>query len=257
MNIIRRRIFYSVLLILVFGNPNTIIAESITIAVASNFAETAKHLIQEFEENSGHEVSLILGSSGRFFAQISNGAPFDIFLSADSEKPTTLVEAGLALPESRFTYAIGRVALWSEDENLISGDASVLSTDKFKKIAFANPRLAPYGKAAWEVLTALSLSDDLRDRLVQGENIAQTYQFVFTRNAELGFVALAQVMKNDVLTSGSAWLVPENLHLPIRQDAVLLAKSKENSAAHAFMEFLKASGGREIIRSYGYRVEDL
>jgi len=252
-----RKAFYGASLILLFSNSNVVVAESLTIASASNFAETVAALVQEFEAKSDYEVRLILGSSGRFYAQISNGAPFDIFLSADREKPAALVTNGLALPQSRFTYATGRLALWSEDENLISGDSSVLSTDKYKKIALANPRLAPYGKAAMEVIKALSLSDDLRDKLVQGENIAQTYQFVSTGNAELGFVASSQVIKNGALTSGSVWLVPEDLHLPIHQDAVILAKAKENSAAHAFMDFLKASEGRRIIQSYGYGLQGL
>ena len=246
------RISVTLWLLLYFISPRLVIAESLTIAVASNFADTAKHLVEEFEMNSGHEAQLILGSSGRFFAQISNGAPFDIFLSADREKPSALVEAGLARPESRFTYAIGRLALWSRDEMLVSGDVSVLQTDSFRKVAIANPRLAPYGKAAREVLNEYGLYNELSARLVQGENIAQAFQFVFTGNAELGFVSLSQVMKGGALASGSAWIIPENLHLPIRQDAVILTNAVSAGATEAFMNFMKTPRSRAIIASYGY-----
>ena len=251
------RISVTLWLFLYFISPRLAIAESLTIAVASNFADTAKHLVEEFEMNSDHEAQLILGSSGRFFAQISNGAPFDIFLSADREKPSALVEAGLARPESRFTYAIGRLALWSRDEMLVSGDVSVLQTDSFKKVAIANPRLAPYGKAAREVLNEYGLYNELSARLVQGENIAQAFQFVFTGNAELGFVSLSQVMKGGALASGSAWIIPENLHLPIRQDAVILTNAVSANATEAFMNFMKTPRSRAIIASYGYGLEGL
>ena len=251
------RISVTLWLLLYFISPRLVIAESLTIAVASNFADTAKHLVEEFEMNSENEVQLILGSSGRFFAQISNGAPFDIFLSADREKPSALVEAGLARPESRFTYAIGRLALWSRDEMLVSGDVSVLQTDSFRKVAIANPRLAPYGKAAREVLNEYGLYNELSARLVQGENIAQAFQFVFTGNAELGFVSLSQVMKGGALASGSAWIIPENLHLPIRQDAVILTNAVSAGATEAFMAFMKTPRSRAIIASYGYGLEGL
>ena len=251
------RISVTLWLLLYFISPRLAIAESLTIAVASNFADTAKHLVEEFEMNSDHEAQLILGSSGRFFAQISNGAPFDIFLSADREKPSALVEAGLARPESRFTYAIGRLALWSRDEMLVSGDVSVLQKDSFRKVAIANPRLAPYGKAAREVLNEYGLYNELSARLVQGENIAQAFQFVFTGNAELGFVSLSQVMKGGALASGSAWIIPENLHLPIRQDAVILTNAVSAGATEAFMAFMKTPRSRAIIASYGYGLEGL
>ncbi len=257
MNHLFPRISVTLWLLLYFISPRLVIAESLTIAVASNFADTAKHLVEEFEMNSDHDAQLILGSSGRFFAQISNGAPFDIFLSADREKPAALMEAGLARPESRFTYAIGRLALWSRDEMLVSGDGSVLQTDSFKKVAIANPRLAPYGKAAREVLNEYGLYNELSARLVQGENIAQAFQFVFTGNAELGFVSLSQVMKGGALASGSAWIIPENLHLPIRQDAVILTNAVSANATEAFMNFMKTPRSRAIIASYGYGLEGL
>ena len=257
MNQIFPKKFVFVWLLFYLINPRLVIAESLTIAVASNFADTAKQLVEEFEADSGHDVQLIPGSSGRFFAQILNGAPFDIFLSADREKPAALVEAGLAKSESRFTYAIGRLALWSRDQTLVSGDASVLQTDKFKKLALASPRLAPYGKAAREVLNKYGLYDELSARLVQGENIAQAYQFVFTGNAELGFVALSQVMKGEALDSGSAWIVPGDLHLPIRQDGVILTNGVSVNASEAFMNFIKTPASRAIIASYGYGVEAL
>ena len=223
-----------------------------TIAVASNFGEVAQHLADEFESITGHELTLVMGASGRFYAQISNGAPFDVFLSADFEKPENLISSGLALSDSVFTYATGRLALWSRDEALIKNNASVLSSNSSYKVAYANPRLAPYGRAAAEVIHALALFEVLEQNLVQGENIAQAYQFVFTGNAELGFVALSQVLRNGEPGSGSSWVIPADLHSPIRQDAVLLGRAKNNAAAREFLNFLKLSSSQAVIQAYGY-----
>ena len=223
-----------------------------TIAVASNFAEVAKHLAIEFESNSEHRLTIVKGSSGRFYAQILNGAPFDVFLSADTEKPSQLISLGYGQPDSAFTYATGRLVLWSRDESLIKGDASVLYSDAFYKVAYANPRLAPYGKAALEVMEALSLFESLERNLVQGDNISQVYQFVFTGNAELGFVAQSQILHNSELGVGSTWVIPAALHSPIKQDAVLLSRAKGNVAAKEFMSFLRLPSSQAVIRSYGY-----
>ena len=243
-------------LVFLISTAGIVRAEMATIAIASNFGDVARHLVEEFESTSDHNVTLVMGASGRFYAQISNGAPFDAFLSADSEKPAELIETGLALSDSVFTYAIGRLALWSRDETLIQDDATALSMDGSHKIAYANPRLAPYGKAALEVIKALSLLNVLEGKLVQGENIAQTYQFVFTGNADLGFVALSQILQGGTLGSGSAWVIPKSLHSPIRQNAVLLARARDNLAANEFMRFLKMPASRSIIRSYGYETGD-
>ena len=223
-----------------------------TIAVASNFAEVAKHLASEFESNSEHRLTIVTGASGRFYAQILNGAPFDVFLSADSEKPSQLISLGYALPDSAFTYATGRLVLWSRDEELIKDGASALSSNNSYKVAYANPRLAPYGKAALEVMEALSLFEFLERSLVQGENISQAYQFVFTGNADLGFVAKSQVRPNGELRIGSTWIIPADLHSPITQDVVLLSRAKDNVAARDFMSFLRLPRSQAVIRSYGY-----
>ena len=223
-----------------------------TIAVASNFAEVAKHLASDFESNSEHRLTIVTGASGRFYAQILNGAPFDIFLSADSEKPSQLISSGYARPDSVFTYATGRLVLWARDGALIKDGASALSSSDSHKVAYANPRLAPYGKAALEVMEALSLFEFLEGNLVQGENVSQAYQFVFTGNADLGFVAKSQLLHNGELEIGSTWVIPADLHSPIKQDAVLLSRAKDNVAAREFISFLQSPRSQAVIRSYGY-----
>ncbi len=228
---------------------NIAIAEEILIAVASNFARPAQEIVDEFEMQTGHEVRIVLGSSGRIFAQISNGAPFHIFMSADASKPAALINAGLASGKSRFTYATGALVLWSNLPDLIVDGPGVLESQRLNSLALANPRVAPYGQAAVEVLENLGLRDKTESKWVQGENIAQTFQFVESGNAELGFVALAQV------ADGRGWQVPPQLHQPIQQDVVLLNSAAESIASREFMEFLRSSAVREIIRSYGYGVE--
>lgn len=229
-------------------------AAEVSVAVAANFTAPMKQIAVEFEKSTGHKAVLAFGSSGKFFAQIKNGAPFQLFLSADDEKPAQLEKEGLTVAGSRFTYAVGTLVLWSPQPGLVDAGGAVLGRGHFSKLAIANPKLAPYGTAALEVLTKAGLLANITPKLVQGENIAQTYQFVSSGNADLGFVALSQVMKDGRVTSGSAWIVPGKLHNPIRQDAVLLATGKENAAAKALLDYLKTDTARKIIRSYGYDI---
>lgn len=229
-------------------------AAEINVAVAANFTVPMKAIAGGFARDTGHEAKLSFGSSGKFYAQIRNGAPFQVFLSADDEAPARLEEEKLAVSGTRFTYAVGVLALWSADPTRVDAKGEVLRRGGFNKLAIANPRLAPYGRAAVEVLTGMGLLDAVRGKFVQGENIAQTHQFVVSGNAELGFVALSQIMQDGRLTGGSAWLVPDALHAPIRQDAVLLATGKDNPAAAALLKYLKSDKARAIIRAYGYRL---
>jgi len=228
-------------------------AEQVSVAVAANFTAPMQKIAAEFEKDSGHKAQLSFGSTGKFYAQIKNGAPFQVLLSADDETPAKLEQEGLAEPGSRFTYAVGALALWSAQPGYVDGKGEVLKQGRFNKLALANPKLAPYGRAAVEVLAGMGLADALKAKFVQGENIAQTFQFVSTGNAELGFVALSQVMQDGKLASGSAWIVPASLHAPIRQDAVILAAGKGNAAATALMKYLKQDKARAIIKAYGYQ----
>ncbi len=229
-------------------------AAEVNVAVAANFTAPMKQIAAEFLKDTGHSATLAFGSSGKFYAQIKNGAPFQLFFSADDNKPAQLEKDGLTVADSRFTYAVGTLVLWSAKPGLVDPRGEVLSKGSFNKIAIANPKLAPYGTAAIEVLTKQGMLTTLQPKFVQGENIAQTFQFVSTGNAELGFVALSQVMKNGKITTGSAWVVPGKLHSPIRQDAVLLATGKDNAAAKALMVYLKTEKAKAIIRSYGYEI---
>ena len=205
-----------------------------------------------FAQDTGHQALLAFGATGKFYAQIANGAPFGLLLAADDETPARLEREGLAVAGTRFTYATGRLTLWSASPALVDDKAEVLAKGSFERIALADPRLAPYGAAAVEAMTRLGVLERLRPRFVQGENIAQTYQFVVTGNAALGFVALSQVMLHGRLTSGSGWVVPAALHTPIRQDAVVLAPGKGNPAATALAAYLRGDRARAIIRSHGY-----
>ena len=223
-------------------------ADQLTVAVASNFIIPMQQLVSEFEKNSSHTVKLVSGSSGRFFAQISHGAPFDLFLSADSEKPQKLIDAELAIASSLFTYAYGRLVLWRADSGQVI-NATTLSNSHFDHLAIANAKLAPYGKAAKEVLLNLGLEKQTRAKWVVGENISQTYQFVASQNAEYGFIAASQWQGQ-----GSGWLVPENLHQPIQQDAVILTRAKENKAVFELVEYLQSPAAAVIIQNHGYQV---
>ena len=228
-------------------------AAEVSVAVAANFTAPMNAIAAEFAKDTGHEAKASFGSSGKFYAQIKNGAPFQVFLSADDETPARLEQEGATVAGSRFTYAVGSLALWSGDPQRVDSRGDVLRRGGYHKLAIANPKLAPYGKAAIETLTHLGLLDIVAGKFVQGENIGQTHQFVVSGNAELGFVALSQVMKDGRLSSGSAWIVPESMHKPIRQDAVILSAGKDNPAAAALMRYLKGDKARAILNAYGYR----
>lgn len=229
-------------------------AGEVSVAVAANFTAPMKAIAAEFEKDTGHKAQLSFGATGKFYAQIRNGAPFQMLLSADDETPAKLAQEGLADPASRFTYAIGTLVLWSAQPGYVDAKGDVLKKGQFNKLALANPRLAPYGKAAVEVMTGMGLLESLTPKFVQGENIAQTFQFASTGNAELGFVALSQVMKDGRIANGSGWVVPGKLHAPIRQDAVILASGKGNAAAEALAKYLKGAKAEAIIRAYGYDI---
>jgi molybdate transport system substrate-binding protein len=221
------------------------------VAVAANFAEPAREIAAMFKEKTGHEAILITGASGAFYTQITHGAPFEVFLSADEERPRLAVENGFAVADSRFTYAIGKLVLWSKVIDVTKGDEA-LKAGNFRKISIANPTSAPYGSAAVETMKALNVWDALQPKLVQGSSIAQAFQFVDTRNAELGFVALAQLYG---ITDGTRWLVPDTLHTPIKQDAVLLKNGADSEASKAFLEFLKGPEAHAVIERFGYALQ--
>lgn len=235
------------LLFLVTGSGLPV-ADEIRVAVASNFAEAARRLATAFEAESGHRVTLVIGATGKLYAQIHHGAPFDAYLAADRRRPERLEREGLARPGSRFTYALGELVLWSPRPGYVDPEGRVLEAGEFRHLAIANPRLAPYGRAAREVLEALGLWQRLQGRMVRGENIGQAFQFVRSGNAELGFVARSQLGGAE---AGSRWPVPSDLHAPIVQQAVLL---KEKPAARAFLAFLRGRRGRAIITDQGYRL---
>ena len=221
------------------------------VAVAANFTEPAKEIATLFKEKTGNEAILSFGASGAFFTQITQDAPFQVFLSADAERPKALIDQGYAVPGSAFTYAIGKLALWSRVIDVTRG-AEALKAGGFSKLSIANPAAAPYGAAAVETMKALGVYDALQPKIVQGNSIAQAFQFVDTRNAELGFVALSQLYG---VAEGTRWLVPQNLYAPIRQDAVLLKKGENDEASRAFLEFLKGRDARVLIGKFGYALE--
>ena len=227
-------------------------AAEVHVAVAANFSAPMQKIATAFEVQTGHRVRSALGSSGKLATQIKAGAPFEVFLSADSQTPLALEADGLTIVGSRITYAIGRLALWSRQTDLVDAQGAVLRKGNFSYLAMADPRLAPYGAAALEVLKSMGLWPSLQSRVVQADSVGQTYQFVASGNAEMGFVAWAQVQ--EAQQKGSFWLVPTALHSPLRQEAVLLQKGKDNPAAQAFMPFLKSPQAQAIILSYGYTV---
>ncbi len=223
-----------------------------SVAVAANFTEPAKEIAARFRQATGHEAVLVFGASGQFYTQITQDAPFQIFLSADDKRPKDAVDAGLAVGDSRFTYAIGKLVLWSRSLDLAKGDA-VLKSNAFAKLAIANPTAAPYGAAAVETLKALGVFAAIEPKIVQGNSIAQAFQFIDTGNAEIGFVALSQLAG---VTTGSRWLVPQALYQPIRQDAVLLKKGATDEASKAFVAFLKGAEARAVIQKFGYALPE-
>ena len=232
----------------------TLHAETVQVAVAANFTAPMNAIAADFEKDTGHKISLSFGATGKFYAQIKSGAPFDVFLSADDETPRKLEQEGDAVPGTAFTYATGRLVLWSAKPGFVDAQGQVLKTGIFNKLAMASPKLAPYGAAAMETLTRLGLQDRLSAKFVQGESIGQTFSFVSSGNAELGFVALSQVMQQGQIKSGSAWVVPSSLHSSLRQDAVVLKHGKGNSAAAALIAFLKIEKSRKVIQSFGYEL---
>ena len=230
------------------------VAETVQVAVAANFTAPMQQIAVDFEKDTGHKAVLSFGATGKFYAQITNGAPFEVFLSADDETPAKLEKELLIAPHSRFTYAIGKLVLWSAQDGYIDAKGEILKTGDFKHFSLANPKTAPYGAAAIEVLKKIGAFERVEPRIVQGENIAQAHQFVATSNAELGFVALSQVYKDGKITSGSAWIVPPTMYAPIRQDAAILAKGLHNPAAKALVDYLKTDKARAVIKSYGYEL---
>jgi molybdate transport system substrate-binding protein len=224
-----------------------------TIAVAANFAGTLGALQKDFEATGDHKLKLISGATGKLTAQIIEGAPFDVFLSADNKATKKAAEAGQAVPDSEFTYAIGILALFSADRQLIKGDGeAVLRGGNFSKLAIANPKVAPYGIAAESTMAKLGITDAVKDKIVMGENIGQTFQMIDTGNAQLGFVALSQVLGSESGIKGSHWVVPGDLHEPIKQNAILLTRAKDNADAKAFLEFLRSPEAKAKIRAAGY-----
>ncbi|MCQ4346746.1 molybdate ABC transporter substrate-binding protein [Pseudomonas stutzeri] len=227
-------------------------AAEVQVAVAANFTAPMQAIAAEFERDTGHRALLAFGASGKFYAQIHHGAPFEVFLSADASTPQKLEAEGVAVPGTRFTYAIGTLVLWSPQAGHVDTRSALLGGE-FRHLALANPKTAPYGVAALATLERLGIArETLRGRLVLGENIAQAYQFVASGNAELGFIALSQVCRDGKVASGSAWVVPADYHEPIRQDALLLARGKDNPAAAALLDYLKGPKAAELIRAYGY-----
>lgn len=229
-------------------------ADQVLVAVAANFVPPFREIAMEFEKATGHNVQVAAGSSGAFFAQIKNGAPFDVFFSADDERPKLLEHEGLGVTGSRFTYAIGRLVLWSPDPRLVQGE-DTLGSGSFKHLAIANPKTAPYGVAAMQAMQKLKVWEKLQPRIVMGENLSQTMGFIESDNAELGFLALSQVMDPKMKGKGSRWDVPNDLHEPIRQDVILLTKGKDNPAAKALMEFVGGPQVKTIIERYGYELK--
>jgi molybdate transport system substrate-binding protein len=229
-------------------------AKELRVAVASNFAAPMKQIVQHFEQTSPYRVSVAVGATGQFYAQIKNGAPFAILLAADAATPIKLEKEGLGVAGSRFTYAIGRLVLWSKKPGLVDSEGRILKTGTFSKIAIANPQTSPYGAAATAVLNNLGLTKSLSPKIVQGSNIGQAYQFVASENATVGFVALAQVAHNGSISTGSGWIVPTHLHPPIKQDAILLSKAKDHPAALALLHYLRSEPARTVMLSFGYQL---
>ncbi len=249
------RLLWLVAMFVMSAASSPVLAAEVRVAVASNFHNPLKLIAKKFEAQTGHRVLTIAGSTGKLYAQILQGAPFDILLAADSRRPRLLEENGQAVSGSRFTFALGKLALWSAgpDTFLKVGKTS-LERMEFKRLAMANPKTAPYGLAARQTLERLSLWSKVRSRIVRGENIGQTFQFVLSGNAELGFVALSQIMDPKNKIQGNYWEVPSEFYDPLRQDAVLLLRGKSNPAAKVFLDFLKSDEARNVILSYGYEL---
>ena len=237
------------LLMLCVGSSH---ADEVSVAVASNFTAPMQNIALAFERDTGHKAILSFGATGRFYAQIKNGAPYHLLLAADDTTTEKIEREGLGVPASRFTYAIGKLVLWSKQANFVDPQGDVLKSGKFARIALADPRLAPYGAAAIETMKKLDVLEALKPKFIQGENISQTYQFVATENAQLGFVALSQVYAGGQIIQGSAWIIPTAMYTPIRQDAILLKAGQDLPAAQALVQYLRSEQAYAIIRSFGY-----
>lgn len=242
---------FACVLCLVLPFAGALAADRARIAVAANFAPALRALVRDFESQGGGPLDVVIGSTGKLYAQIRHGAPFDALFAADRRRPERLEAEGRARPGSRFDYAIGRLALWSPDASRVDGEGRVLREGRFRHLAMANPKLAPYGLAARQTLQALGLWQALRTRVVRGENVGQALQFVRSGNAELGFVALSQVRRPGQAAKGSLWVVPESLYQPIVQQAVRLT---DHPAARAFLDYVRGPQGRTLIHAFGYRV---
>ncbi|MFA9439174.1 molybdate ABC transporter substrate-binding protein [Uliginosibacterium sp. sgz301328] len=227
-------------------------AAEVKVAVAANFTAPMQKIAADFEKDTGHKAIVSTGATGAFYAQIKNGAPFEVFLSADDETPARLEAEGAGVKGSRFTYAIGKLVLWSARPGYVDDKGEVLKRGDFAKLSIANPKTAPYGAAGVEVMKKLGVFDSLQPKVVQGENISQAFQFVSTGNAELGFVALSQVWQDGALKSGSAWVVPQADYSLIRQDAILLSNGAGKPAAEALLKYLKGEKAQAVIKSFGY-----
>lgn len=227
-------------------------ADEVQVAVAANFTAPMKEIATAFEAATGHKAVLAFGSTGKFYSQIKNGAPFEVLLAADDATPKKLEAEGSAVANTRFTYAIGKLVLWSAKPDFVDDKGKVLKDGKFEHLSIANPKLAPYGAAGVEVMKKLGVFETLEPKLVQADNIAQAFQFVESGNAELGFVALSQVIKDGKIGSGSGWIVNPKLYTPIRQDAIVLTKGQGKPAATALMKFLKGDKAKAVIKSFGY-----
>jgi molybdate transport system substrate-binding protein len=230
------------------------VADDVKLAVAANFADVARRLAPVFEARSGHTLLISAGSSGKLTSQIENGAPFEVFLSADADRPIYLAAQGQAVADTRFTYAVGCLVLWSPEPGAVDAKGEVLKKGAFNRLAVANPKTAPYGLAAQQTLRTLGLYDTLAPKLVQGDSITQVWQFAASGNAEVAFVALSQVLALDDGKRGSYWLVPKEMHAPIAQDAILLRRGADRPAARAFLDFLRSAPARGVIEASGYLV---
>ena len=240
-----RQYYISLLLLL----PCYVLADTIRVAVASNFSKPIEAIAARFEDHTGHRLILVFGSTGKHYAQIINGAPFELFLAADMQRPKLLEQQGIAIAGTRFTYARGRLVLWSPRNNYVDAEGKILESGEFRHLAIANPKLAPYGMAAQEVLESRGLWKSLQQRLVRGESIGQAYQFVSSGNAELGFVAYSQINQPNLINTGSYWVIPQTLYEPIEQQVVLL---KENTVARDFLSYMQKQEIKKIIFQYGY-----
>jgi len=229
-------------------------AGEVSVAVASNFTAPMKVIAQDFERETGHKATLAFGATGQLYAQIKNGAPFAVLLAADDTTPARIEAEGLGTPGTRFTYATGKLVLWSKKAGVVDDKGEILKSGKFDKIAIANPKLAPYGAAAMEVVEKLGLIAAITPKIVEGSNIGQTFQFVSSENANLGFIALSQVFEGGRIKEGSAWIVPTNMHKPIKQDAIVLNGGRGNAAAEALMKYLRSDKAKAVIRSFGYEL---